>query len=313
MKLNIFGLLLFILYLLQGCNTVDSNDLSEEEAIIAFYAQNPQAPRTGDRIETTTIATIYSPLTVKAGTQPAGAAGIITNGPKIRGSAIWYRVNFDTGVDGLVSGALIQSETEIVDVPQEGYTIGWLGCSMTRDLGRGMAANPMYKSWNNKGQRGGKVLQSYSGGVVSSWGQPGANGYTIKWNAFDRGLEDWPETDLIIWQMCTGKDEITPSPTARLEQLAHISKRVAEKAPGIPLYIINQPTYQGVACSITGSEGVAYSQSLVDLAIERNLAREAEGLHLGPLLPGDVKDGCHVNKTGQDKLVSQMVAWLETL
>ena len=315
MKLNTLGLILFVIYLLQGCNTVDTNEPSEEEIIEAYYAQNPNALRTGDRIETTARATIYNPLTVVAGTQPSGAAGLITNGPKIKGNEVWYRVNFDAGVDGLVSNALIQSETGIDDVPEPNgsFTIGWLGCSMTRDLGKGMASSPAHTSWENKGQRGGKVLQSYSGGVISSWGQPGAGGYSIKWSAFDRGLADWPDTDLIVWQMCINKDDITQSPEARLDQLAHISKRIAEKAPGIPLYIINQPTYQGVECSITGPNGVAYSQSLVDLAVERNLAREADGLQLGPLLQNDVKDGCHVNKGGQDKLVAQMVDWLETL
>ena len=312
MNLKPFGLFVVIICTLQACNIVDSNELTEEEAIAAFFDQNPTAPREGDRVETNARAPIYNPLTVQAGTQPAGALGVVTNGPKLKSGEAWYRVDFDSGVDGLINANYLLSDDGDDNITPTNFTIGWIGCSMTRDLGKGVAANVTHESWELKGRSGGKVLQSYSGGVVSSWGTPGGSGYSLKWSAFDRGLENWPDTDLIIWQMCTGERDITPSPESRMDELEHISTRVAEKAPGIPLYIINQPTYEGIVCSITGRDGVAYSQSLVDLAIQRGLAQEAAGLTLGPLNANDVKDGCHVNRPGQAKIVAQLLTWLES-
>ena len=318
MKVSSVGALLLVLCLVQSCVGIDSNDYNESDAIAAFFAQNPNAPVIGDAVKTITNATIFDPLTIEIGTQPAGATGVVINGPKLKNDAAWYRVDFVSGVDGLVLLDDIQLEDgidgdDINDDPTDGFTLGWLGCSMTRDLGNGMAANGTHSSWQNTDQNGAKVLKSYSGGGLPVWGQPDVNGHTIKWNAFDRGLANWQNTNLIFWQVCTKQEDITATPEVRLDQLEHIATQLATKAPGIPVFIINQPDYDGIVCSITGPEGVAYSQSLVDLALEQGLALEATGLTLGPLGPEDVKDSCHANQTGQDVQVQQLLTWLESL
>lgn len=57
--------------------------------------------RIGDRVRTTAAVRVrQSPNGDQVGSQPQGALGMVINGPVKAGSHVWYRINYDTGVDG---------------------------------------------------------------------------------------------------------------------------------------------------------------------------------------------------------------------
>jgi len=74
----------------------------------------------GDRIITTAtvrVRTVGSLIGQELGRQAAGSVGIVTSGPITTGGHTWYRINFDTGVDGWVASSwLARSATRVVDV-----------------------------------------------------------------------------------------------------------------------------------------------------------------------------------------------------
>lgn len=194
--------------------------------------------------------------------------------------------------------------------------VGAVGCSMTRDiLDPGLSKYTAVDGWLKVAPNGQKVLKQYSGGTIGRWGFPGANGYNNKWSAFNSGLSSWPGTNIILWQICIRADEVTGSVNDYAGALQHIAGRIAQEAPGVPVYVTGMPTYEpGHLCSITGPDGVQFSRDLAELAASITGANFATGLDLDLESPSYLGgDGCHASQAGAQHEAQLLVAWLESL
>lgn len=193
------------------------------------------------------------------------------------------------------------------DIPTN-VTIGYLGCSMTRDKGTGMSLYTDIDTWTKTAPDGTKVLKSYSGGGIVEWG----TGNNIKWNAFDNGLSAWPDTNIILWEVCIREEDIAAGVNAYLDEVQFIADEIQSRTDA-ELYVIGQVPYDsGHVCHTIGPDGAAFSQDIADLAVANTYAQHPSGLILGPLGSHQVKaDGCHSNLGGMQEQACQIEAWLE--
>ncbi len=268
----------------------------------------------GADILTTEPVTVYKDPQTPIGTAPAGATGIVLRS-KLKNGVDWSEIDFEVAgqVDGFVDAALLAPIG--LALPPVDHTVGFLGCSMTRDKGAGLNLYTNIESWNKFANDGTKVMTQYSGGTIDRWSLPGENGYNNKWGAFQDGMTQWPATDLILWEICVRYEEVTADSADYLERLRHVSLRLAEEAPGVPVFVTGMVPYEpGMECSITGPDGVAFAGALAELAVAEGLALPTSGLTLGPLGPDQViQDGCHANASGMEEQALQLDAWLKTL
>lgn len=319
MKTNLFLLLSMLLALVMapGCDGLSATD---EPLAPAMKQVGPAGPDVGDEVVTVAEATVYAQAdvnSVPSGTQPEGASGIVENGPKTKSGNTWYRVDFDSGVDGLVLESAISEpgggDPPTPPPPPSGeITIGYIGCSMTRDKGTGVDMYTSIDTWTKRTSSGAKVLQSYSGGGITNWGNPGENGYSNKWSAFNTGLSAWPATNVILWEICIRAEDKNVSVESYLDEVQHIAGRVPDN---IPLYVVGQVGYvDGHVCHTIGENGEDFSQAIADLAVQNTRAQHPVGLVLGPLGPSTVKpDGCHANLAGMQLQAGQLETWIGSL
>jgi hypothetical protein len=268
----------------------------------------------GAAILTTEPVTVFKDPQTPIGTAPAGATGIVLRS-KLKNGVDWSEIDFEVAgqVDGFVEATRLAPIG--LALPPVDHVIGFLGCSMTRDKGAGLNLYTAIESWDKFADDGTKVMTQYSGGTIDRWSLPGENGYNNKWSAFQDGLMFWPATDLILWEICIRIEEVTADPADYLERLEHVSLRLAEEAPGIPVFVTGMVPYEtGMDCSITGPNGVAFAAELAALAVAEGYALPATGLTLGPLGPDQViEDGCHANTSGMEAQALQIEAWLKTM
>ncbi|MEZ4699146.1 MAG: hypothetical protein R2834_02350 [Rhodothermales bacterium] len=301
------------LFFLTACDSALDADPQSDLALAGVFAFNA-----GERVATSEPVTVYRDPQSPIGTAPALTAGSVLR-VKVKNGIEWTEVDFDDAgqIDGFVDAAYLMPAEVIEPPPTPGgdFVVGFLGCSMTRDKGAGLELYSNVESWSKYASDGTKVMTQYSGGTILRWGQPGENGYNNKWNAFEKGLEFWPGTNLILWEICIREEEVTADPADYLDEVQHIAGRIAETAPGVPLYVTGMVGYDpGMTCSITGDTGVPFAAEVAALAVANTQAQEPVGLQLGPLGPDQViADGCHANASGMEEQAGQIVDWLETL
>jgi len=307
---NLFYLVCLVA-LAASCDSIRADtdpdvDLTDASYVAAFEE--------GAAILTSEPVTVYRDPQTPIGTAPAGAAGMVIR-IKPKNGVEWTEIDFSTEgqIDGFVDAGLLVPIG--IGLPPVDSTIGFLGCSMTRDKGAGLNLYTNISSWNKFADDGTKVMIQYSGGTIDRWSLPGDNGYNNKWGAFQDGMLKWPATDLLLWEICIRAEEVTDDPAGYLERLQHVSLRLAEEAPGIPVFVTGMVPYEpGMNCSITGPDGVAFAAELASLAVAEGLALPTTGLTLGPLGPDQViQDGCHANASGMEEQALQLDTWLKTL
>lgn len=220
-----------------------------------------------------------------------------------------YRVR---AVNAAGNSAYSNESTAVTDSstlpPIEDVVIGYIGCSMTRDKGTGVDIHTNVETWTRYAPDGvTKVLQSYSGGGITDWGE----GNNIKWNAFGNGLAAWPDTNIILWEVCIKEEDIAAGVNAYLDDVQYIADEV-EAQTDADLYVIGQVGYEpGVVCPTIGAGGESFSQDIADLAVANTYAQHPDGLVLGLLGAHQVSsDGCHVNSSGREEQACQIEAWL---
>lgn len=274
----------------------------------------------GDVVTTKWETVVYSQADINStpvGVQPAGSMGVVENGPKAKAGFVWYRVDFDTGADGLVLETDITGAGDPPPPPPPlpgGTMIGALGCSMTRDLMQpGLYLYSALPAWQKLSPDGEPLLTHYSGGTVARWADESGN--NIKWAAYEGAAAIWPPT-FVLWQICIREDEITASAADYDASLAYIYDRMRLSiADSTPVYVTPMPTYEaGWECGITGPNGVGFAYDVAARAAQVTGAIYAEGLALGPLGAGTtIPDGCHANQAGAELEAGQFVAWYEAL
>jgi hypothetical protein len=180
-------------------------------------------------------------------------------------------------------------------VPSQG-SIGWVGCSVTRNAVNGYLAIPgAERLWDIRGFS--------SGGSVDAWARDLTNGSTY-WQGFSLGLQLHPHTEVVWWQLCTFGAPI-PKETA-VAVLDEMRRRI----PGVDVYVSAQPEYDPVgSCRIAGPEGPARMEQLVDQLVGDDALDVLPGPRVGPLRPDETVDGCHADEAGQAEMGKQLAAF----
>ncbi len=171
--------------------------------------------------------------------------------------------------------------------------LGALGCSQTRDAIIGHHLAGYTESWE---------LSSgvYSGGHIYEWGPD-----STRWNTFESFLDQYPQTTDIWWELCISMQE-SPTPSADdYTQIDLIGAELAQRAPGLTIWVSPMNGYDGVNCSLSGTYGTDVAKQLADYAAAQGYARRAfDTPNLDAATVAD--DGCHANDAGK-------IMWGETL
>lgn len=178
--------------------------------------------------------------------------------------------------------------------PQPGASIGYIGCSNTRETVEGYHRMGGQKMWSYD--------KRYDSGAVLDWARQ-ANTDNKYWDVFDDLLAEHPETKTIWWQLCIRDDERKTS----YEHAAAILEQIRKRIPGTTIYISALADYTQGVCEITGTWGLEKAKELVQ-DLNANNDDVFPGPVLGPMTPADTaKDGCHLKSPdGKRKLGTQM-------
>ena len=188
----------------------------------------------------------------------------------------------------LVSCSQTDGSFETSDV-----TIGFIGCSNTRETVEGYDHVGGKKMWDAE--------RRYGSGTVLDWSQDVDE--SRYWNVFDELLEKYPQTDVIWWELCIMDGDRATS----YDHAAVILDEVRERIPGVVVYVSALADYTEGVCEITGTWGLEKGKELAEELVSRNDDVFAGPL-LGPMTPADTaEDGCHLSSPdGKRKLGNQM-------
>lgn len=320
-----FLTMIAIAVLMSSCFFDDMKNYPEDFVLegVELTAAFTEGPMTGDAVVAAEALDVYAQADTGSevlGTQPAGAAGVIVNGPKTKNGEEWAVVDFDSGPDGKVLYWLLTDPGDPVDPPSPpppppsgGASVwGALGCSMSRNLwDPGVSLNTSIIGWLKEDPQGNNVLKSYSGGTIVRW----ASGNNVKWGAYERGLNTWG-ADAILWQLCTSQEEVDAvggSVAGYRDELEYVFNRMSAMAgAGVPVYVTGLPRYApGHECHITEEDGVQFSRDLAAYAATVTGAIYADGLDLELVDAGDLKkDGCHSSAQGSAGEAQTLEAWM---
>lgn len=175
-------------------------------------------------------------------------------------------------------------------------TIGYIGCSNTRETVEGYHYTGGTKMWPYE--------RRYGSGTVRDWANDVETG-SVYWEVFDELMQEYPHTKVIWWQLCI-PDNTNERSTA-LEHTEIILQQVRKRIPNVVLYVSPLADYTEGVCSITGTWGLEKAKELAQEVDEHNDDVIA-GPILGPMTPADTaKDGCHFSSPdGKRKLGNQM-------
>lgn len=193
----------------------------------------------------------------------------------------------------LVYGCAVGNTQTATVQDSEEISIGYIGCSNTRETVEGYHHLGGQKMWGYE--------RRYGSGTILDWSRNPEE--SVYWEVFDRLLEKHPGTKAIWWQLCIMDENRETSYEHANIVLDGIRKRI----PGATIYVSALADYNEGVCSITGTWGLEKGK---ELARELELRNDdvLPGPVLGPMDPIDTaKDGCHLSSPdGKRKLGNQM-------
>lgn len=194
----------------------------------------------------------------------------------------------------LVSCVQQQSDLEKNSEENELRTVGYIGCSNTRETVEGYHHVGGKKMWDYE--------RRYGSGTILDWSRnlDQVNKY---WNVFDDNLKRYPKTNTIWWQLCIMNKDRTTS----YENASVILNKIRERIPDAIIYVSALADYTDGVCEITGTWGLEKGKELVQELDTKN-EDVFSGPVLGPMsLKETAKDGCHLSSPdGKRKLGMQM-------
>ena len=171
-------------------------------------------------------------------------------------------------------------------------SIGYIGCSNTRETVEGYHYLGGEKMWDYERRYGSGTLLDWSRNLDES----------KYWDVFDGLLEKYPETKAIWWELCIMDEDRETS----YEHASIILNQIRERIPDAVIYVSALADYTDGICSITGTWGLEKGKELAQEIDSKN-----EDVFLGPILgpmsaKETAKDGCHLSPDGKRKLGNQM-------
>ena len=179
------------------------------------------------------------------------------------------------------------------DIPDTDRTIGFIGCSNTRETVEGYHYMGGTQMWDYD--------RHYGSGTILDWSKDVDD--SIYWDVFDKLLEKYPNTKTIWWELCImDNDRITS-----VEQADIVLNEIRQRIPGVVIYVSALADYTDGVCSITGTFGLEKGKELVPL-LDTNNQDVFAGPVLGPMSQKETaKDGCHLSSPdGKRKLGTQL-------
>ena len=195
--------------------------------------------------------------------------------------------------------------------------MGGIGCSKTRDWFQALDIYaPDIPHWPQYDSNGGKVMKGLSGGGYSKLSNPNDN----RWNHFDRGLAEHPETDAIMHEGCvsdiyvagwwTPGMDVDPS---HIDMGISIANTLASKAPNATLYSVGTWPYVDGHTPQGDEYHDEYAQALSDTLIAMGYFQAPTGFERRKLEASELKDGKHVNSLGMQKQAEDTEDWFDYL
>src|SRR3989344_5511573 len=173
-------------------------------------------------------------------------------------------------------------------------TIGFIGCSNTRETVEGYYHVGGNKMWDYE--------RRYGSGTILDWSR-NLDKDSKYWNVFDKLLEKYPETKIIWWELCIMNEDRTTN----YENAKVVLNEIRSRIPGVIIYVSALADYTDGVCEITGTFGLEKGKELV-----QELDINNEDVFLGPVLgpmskKETAKDGCHLSSPdGKRKLGIQL-------
>ena len=179
------------------------------------------------------------------------------------------------------------------NTPLQQASIGYIGCSNTRETVEGYHYLGGKKMWDYE--------RRYGSGTILDWSRNLEDGSKY-WDVFDELLKKYPETKSIWWQLCIMDEDKATS----YEHASIILNEIRKRIPDAAIYVSALADYTEGVCSITGTWGLEKGKELAQEIDSKN-----EDVFPGPLLgpmsaKETAKDGCHLSPDGKRKLGNQM-------
>src|SRR3989344_4684006 len=173
-------------------------------------------------------------------------------------------------------------------------TIGFIGCSNTRETVEGYHHVGGKKMWDYQ--------RRYGSGTILDWSRNLDEGSKY-WDVFDELLEKYPNTKTIWWELCIMDEDRATS----YEHTSIILNEIRKRIPDAVIYVSALADYTDGVCSITGTFGLEKGKELAK-ELDENNEDVFTGPVLGPMTPQDTaEDGCHLSSPdGKRKLGNQM-------
>ncbi|QQG39657.1 MAG: hypothetical protein HYS81_04790 [Candidatus Aenigmatarchaeota archaeon] len=175
--------------------------------------------------------------------------------------------------------------------PTGNATIGYIGCSNTRETVEGYYHNGGSQMWHYD--------KRYDSGTVVDWARDAESDY---WEVFDDLTDRNPRTKIIWWELCIMDGERETS----YEHAAIVLDRIRERIPDAVIYVSPLAEYTDGVCEITGTWGLEKAQELASELDDKN-EDVSLGPVLGPMTPEFTReDGCHLSQDGKWNLGRQL-------
>jgi hypothetical protein len=171
----------------------------------------------------------------------------------------------------------------------EKNTVGVVGCSITINALEG------YQSLGGDVLWPVEAVDDYGGGSVSAWHQQLNSGEGGRWDTFKKGIEQFPETNKIWWELCSDPEAANLTYEDLLEILGGI-KRISNQSE---VYVTPMPLFpQSADKFCMKNNGPAVLKEYADRMVSEGLAKA------GPMMASldgalSAPDGCHASPEGK--------------
>ena len=190
----------------------------------------------------------------------------------------------------VVVAAVILAPTDPRGPPMDRLGLWGVRTPATPSRGIGTSAKEL-SFWD--GDSGQGLFDSYGGNDIVAWSEGGA-----VWNTFDAELAQFPDTVLIWFQVCTGKNTGT-------EQVVDTIIDLIRQRTAVPIYV--SALDASPSCTL-GQPDVA--QDLADYLVAKGSA--LAGPVMTPLsYPDEMRDNCHANEVGNDIWGADLAAFFD--
>lgn len=174
--------------------------------------------------------------------------------------------------------------------------IGYIGCSMTKNVAEGALSIDATSVWS--------PIPKFDGGSVGKLAPSTAS----FWSLFQTAYTAQP-TNIIWWELCS---IFTDSANETIENAWKVIENIEAIVPNAVIYVSAQPLYSPVdhVCSISGADGPVNMQSL---ATSLSTFSPSDNILAGPVMgplkhPEDtIDDGCHADTTGKTLMGTQLL------